>query len=137
MHDIKWIRENPEEFDKGLARRGSPPRSQEILEADKEYCNVQTALQQYYAKRNELSKKIMLMKQQQKQEEQEAENDIRRTQELLSQCDLSNPRPVEELIEIQEELIALSHKETHRMTKLLEEMKEYVARDIREEEGFK
>jgi len=25
MHDIKWIREHAEEFDRGLARRGHPP----------------------------------------------------------------------------------------------------------------
>ena len=27
MHDIKWIRENPEAFDRGLARRGLAPQA--------------------------------------------------------------------------------------------------------------
>jgi len=27
MHDIKWIRDNPDAFDRGLARRGLPGES--------------------------------------------------------------------------------------------------------------
>ena len=34
MHDIKFIRENPEAFDAGLARRGIGPQSSSILKAD-------------------------------------------------------------------------------------------------------
>ena len=33
-HDIKKIRENPQEFDRQLARRGHPPIAQEILALD-------------------------------------------------------------------------------------------------------
>ena len=34
MHDIKWIRENPQAFDAGLARRGLPAQSQELIALD-------------------------------------------------------------------------------------------------------
>ena len=34
MHDIKAIRENPEAFDAGLARRGAAPMSSEVLKLD-------------------------------------------------------------------------------------------------------
>ena len=31
MHDIKWIRDNPESFDRALERRGLPPQAQWLL----------------------------------------------------------------------------------------------------------
>ena len=34
MHDIKWIRENPEAFDYGLHRRGLPPQASELIAMD-------------------------------------------------------------------------------------------------------
>ena len=34
MHDIKWIRENPDAFDRGLARRGLPAESAKLLALD-------------------------------------------------------------------------------------------------------
>jgi seryl-tRNA synthetase len=34
MHDIKWIRENPEAFDAGLKRRGLEPQSAALLALD-------------------------------------------------------------------------------------------------------
>ena len=35
MHDIRWIREHPKEFDRGLMRRGLPPRAEKILALDR------------------------------------------------------------------------------------------------------
>ncbi len=58
MHDIKWIRENPEAFDAGLARRGLPPQSAELLKLDAEKRNAQTELQALQSKRNEIAKAI-------------------------------------------------------------------------------
>lgn len=58
MYDIKWIRENPEEFDKGLVRRGFEPHSAKVLELDKKYRSLQTDLQDMQSRRNDLSKKI-------------------------------------------------------------------------------
>jgi len=37
MHDIKWIRENPEAFDQGLRRRGLPPQAADVLALDQEH----------------------------------------------------------------------------------------------------
>ena len=34
MHDIRLIRENPAAFDAGLARRGLPPRSVDLIALD-------------------------------------------------------------------------------------------------------
>ena len=34
MHDIRWIREHPEAFDRGLARRGLPAQAAEIIALD-------------------------------------------------------------------------------------------------------
>ena len=46
MHDIKFIRENPEAFDAGLARRGLAPLSSRVLELDAKRRTVQTQLQE-------------------------------------------------------------------------------------------
>lgn len=58
MHDIRFIRENPQAFDAGLARRGLEPLSARILELDGEKRAVATELQQSLARRNEASKAI-------------------------------------------------------------------------------
>ena len=36
MHDIRFIRENPKEFDKALGRRGINAASKEILKLDED-----------------------------------------------------------------------------------------------------
>ncbi len=58
MHDIKFIRENPEAFDAGLARRGVAALSAEILELDAQRRGVATQLQEAQNRRNEASKLI-------------------------------------------------------------------------------
>lgn len=58
MHDIKYIRDNPEGFDEAMARRGLPAQSAEILKLDEERRAVQTELQELQATRNAESKKI-------------------------------------------------------------------------------
>ncbi len=62
MHDIKLIRENPESFDKALARRGLPPASGEILKLDADRRAAQTAMQEAQSRRNELSRQVGEMK---------------------------------------------------------------------------
>jgi seryl-tRNA synthetase len=57
-HDIRSIRDNPEAFDTGLARRGLAPCSAEILAADAEVRALQTEIQAALARRNEASKLI-------------------------------------------------------------------------------
>ena len=58
MFDIKAIRDNPEAFDKGWAKRGLTPQTSSILKLDEERRAVQTELQASQTKRNEESQKI-------------------------------------------------------------------------------
>ena len=58
MHDIRLIRENPEAFDAGLARRGLEPLSAQIVAADASLRALQTEIQGLLARRNEASKLI-------------------------------------------------------------------------------
>ncbi|WP_428680219.1 serine--tRNA ligase [Sphingopyxis sp.] len=58
MHDIRLIRENPEAFDAGLARRGLEPLSARIVAADASLRALQTEIQGSLARRNEASKLI-------------------------------------------------------------------------------
>tara|TARA_A100001037_G_scaffold165608_1_gene149046 strand:+ start:2708 stop:3991 length:1284 start_codon:yes stop_codon:yes gene_type:complete len=62
MHDIRRIRENPDNFDTGLARRCLPPMSADVLEADGEYRSITTELQEVQTRRNDASKKIGALK---------------------------------------------------------------------------
>ncbi len=58
MHDIKTIRDNPQDFDAAMARRGLDAQSPAILEIDEKRRAVQTKLQDLQAARNEKSKSI-------------------------------------------------------------------------------
>lgn len=58
MHDIKWIRQNPEAFDAALARRNVAPQSAKILELDEAKRASQAELEGLLAKRNQLAKQI-------------------------------------------------------------------------------
>ncbi len=58
MHDIRFIRENPEAFDLALKRRSLPPMSSVILEMDSNRRAAQTDMQELQARRNETSKQI-------------------------------------------------------------------------------
>lgn len=62
MHDIKWIRDNPETFDAGLKRRGLEARAAELLALDKTRREAQTSAQDIQARRNKLSKDIGAIK---------------------------------------------------------------------------
>ncbi|WP_343564837.1 serine--tRNA ligase [Kiloniella sp. b19] len=62
MYDLKWIRENPEELDEGLKKRGAQPLSQSVLSLDKEHRSVQAELQELQARRNEVSKQVGVAK---------------------------------------------------------------------------
>lgn len=58
MHDIRAIRETPDAFDAGLARRGLPPRAAEVLELDQRLRTALTAAQNAQAQINALSRDI-------------------------------------------------------------------------------
>ena len=58
MHDIKWIRENPEAFDAALRRRGVGPLSPSLLAIDEKRREAILAAEQAQARRNAASKEI-------------------------------------------------------------------------------
>ena len=58
MHDIRLIRENPEAFDAGLARRGLPAQAAALIALDEERRAVTTQVQVAQSRRNEASKLI-------------------------------------------------------------------------------
>jgi seryl-tRNA synthetase len=58
MYDIKWIREHPAEFDRGLQRRGLAPQSQGLLQLDERRRAAITQFEQAQARRNAASKEI-------------------------------------------------------------------------------
>lgn len=68
MHDIRYIRENPVEFDLGLARKGLTPLSAEILGRDAALRETVTTLQAALTRRNEASKAIGAAKAQKDEE---------------------------------------------------------------------
>jgi seryl-tRNA synthetase len=58
MYDIKWIRENPAGFDRGLERRGLAPLSAKLLALDETRRGLILTLEQAQARRNAASKEI-------------------------------------------------------------------------------
>src|SRR5437868_10481015 len=58
MHDIRWIRENLDAFDRGLSRRGLPAQSQELMALDEKRRAAILKAEQAQARRNAASKEI-------------------------------------------------------------------------------
>jgi seryl-tRNA synthetase len=58
MHDLRWIREHPEEFDRGLTRRGLSKHAEEILALDRSWRAAETRAQEAQAQRNRISREI-------------------------------------------------------------------------------
>jgi len=62
MHDIRFIRENPDAFDGAMARRGLEPQSGSILETDAKRRALQGQIQDMQSRRNVVSKEIGMRK---------------------------------------------------------------------------
>src|SRR5215813_13913779 len=58
MYDIKWIREHPDAFDRGLKRRGLEPLSKKLVVVDEKRRAAITRFEQAQARRNAASKEI-------------------------------------------------------------------------------
>jgi seryl-tRNA synthetase len=58
MHDIKWIRDNPDAFDRGLARRGLPPEAKRLIEIDERRRAAIQKAEAALARRNAASREI-------------------------------------------------------------------------------
>ena len=76
MHDIKQIRDNPEAFDRAIARRGVAPQSVALIELDRKRRTAQTEFDELQGRRNALSKEIGAAK---------AKKDEARAAELMSE----------------------------------------------------
>ena len=58
MHDIRYIRENPDAFDRGLARRGLEPQAQRLIGLDEARRSAIQKVEGAQARRNATSKEI-------------------------------------------------------------------------------
>lgn len=58
MHDIKFIRENPESFDQHMVKRGDATRAAGLIALDEKIRAKQTELQNILSRRNEVAKLI-------------------------------------------------------------------------------
>lgn len=58
MHDIRFIRDNPDSFDAALARRKLAPMAAEIVALDKDRRGLQAKIQDMQSRRNQASKEI-------------------------------------------------------------------------------
>ena len=58
MHDLRWIRENPDEFNRGLKRRGLQPLAERILDLDRQWRAAETRAQEAQARRNRVAREI-------------------------------------------------------------------------------
>jgi seryl-tRNA synthetase len=84
MHDLRWIRDHPAEFDHGLKRRGLPPRAEEILALDRDWRASEARVQEIQAERNRIGREIAEAK---RRAEPELRQDIR---EALEQVEGKN-----------------------------------------------
>jgi seryl-tRNA synthetase len=57
MHDIKWIRENPDAFDTAMARRNLEHVSERLVAIDRDWRKLVTSLEEKQAARNTIIKK--------------------------------------------------------------------------------
>jgi seryl-tRNA synthetase len=58
MHDLRWLRDHPAEFDRGLARRGLAPPAEVILALDRDWRAAVTRAQEAQARRNRLGREV-------------------------------------------------------------------------------
>jgi seryl-tRNA synthetase len=58
MHDIRWIRDNPDAFDRGLERRGLPPEAKRLIEIDERRRAAIQKAEAALARRNAASREI-------------------------------------------------------------------------------
>jgi seryl-tRNA synthetase len=89
MHDIKWIRENPQAFDAGLKRRGLAPLSVSLLAIDEKRRAAIQKSEQAQARRNSASKEIG--------EAKKAKDDVRAASLMAEVNELKTTMPQLEL----------------------------------------
>jgi seryl-tRNA synthetase len=98
MHDIKWIRDNPDAFDRGLARRGLKGEAQYLTSLDDRRRAQIRVSESFKARRNKASKEIA---------EAKAKNDKATVEKLMAEvaeCKTSISTLEAEEKEVSEEL---------------------------------
>ena len=58
MFDVKWIRDNPDSFDSGLARRGIAPKAATLVDLDQRRRTLIASTQELREQRNQVSKQV-------------------------------------------------------------------------------
>ncbi len=85
MLDIKWIRENPEDFEKLMLKRGLNVSSEEILSLDEEKRQLTTLLQQFQQAKNKKTKRLGSLKSRSSREFDETKRDVEHINEKLEE----------------------------------------------------
>jgi seryl-tRNA synthetase len=62
MHDIRFIRENLNDFNLGLSRRGWPGFGMKIIQLDRAWRDAETRVQEAQARRNQIAREIGITK---------------------------------------------------------------------------
>jgi seryl-tRNA synthetase len=98
MFDLKLIRENPDDFDRDMGRRGLEPQSGHILDLDRRHRTAQTALQDMQNRRNAASKEIgQKMKAGEREAADELKNEVAALKEKMAETEEEQRRLGEEL----------------------------------------
>ena len=91
MLDIKWIRENPGEFDRALVRRNLPKQSKEVLALDSDKRQLTTLIQELQHSRKEKSKSLGMVKDKSSSEFERVKRDVEhinnKLEELIAQAE--------------------------------------------------
>jgi seryl-tRNA synthetase len=102
MLDIKWIRENKQEFDNLLIKRGIEPRSQEITKLDEEKRKLTNLIQQLHQAKKKKSKILGELKNKASKEFEEIKRDVDHINEKLDELNnkLNSNNKLQEILEV-------------------------------------
>ena len=102
MLDIKWIRNNAEEFDKLLLKRGISSVSSDILQCDEERRQVSTLIQQLQHSRKEKAKFLSYLKNKNSTDFEDAKRDANHINDKLEEltAKLNNDSRLDKILEI-------------------------------------
>lgn len=89
MLDIKWIRDNKEEFEKQMTKRGLNINSDELLRLDEERRQLTTLIQSFQQSKNVKSKKLASLKGKPSREFEETKRDVKDINEKLEELSIN------------------------------------------------
>lgn len=112
MLDIKWIRENKEDFEKQIIKRGVKVSSDEILQLDEEKRQLTTLVQQFQQAKNKKSKRLASLKGNSSREFEETKRDVAHINEKLEEL-LNKMNSNDELKHIMDNLPNLPAADVH------------------------